>query len=96
MNRLAPVAVSHMVAKRKSTATAAIQTGRLGKGFAAIVPVVKYLSERSRLATTHVRTIHDDMQKDTGAAVSAAGQWVFAARARGGKAAPRDSRPHAP
>jgi len=47
----------------------AVKAGEQGKGFAVVAEEVRTLAEESKLATTRVRTILDDIQKATGEAV---------------------------
>ncbi len=57
-----------------NAAIEAAKAGERGKGFAVVAQEVKSLSEQSKQATTQVRTILNDIQKATGAAVMATEQ----------------------
>lgn len=52
----------------------AAKAGEQGKGFAVVAQEVRSLSEQSKQATTHVRSILNDIQKATNAAVMATEQ----------------------
>ncbi|MDA8164503.1 MAG: methyl-accepting chemotaxis protein [Desulfobacteraceae bacterium] len=57
-----------------NAAIEAAKAGEHGKGFAVVAQEVKSLAEQSKAATAQVRTILNDIQKATGAAVLAAEQ----------------------
>src|SRR4028119_1286641 len=57
-----------------NAAIEAAKAGEQGKGFAVVAQEVKSLADQSKQATTQVRTILNDIQKATGAAVMATEQ----------------------
>jgi methyl-accepting chemotaxis protein len=59
----------------------AAKAGENGKGFAVVAQEVKSLADQSRQATTQVRTILEEIQKATGAAVLATEQGSHAVEA---------------
>jgi methyl-accepting chemotaxis protein len=61
----------------------AAKAGEQGKGFTVVAQEVKSLAEQSKAATTQVRTILNDIQKATGAAVMATEQGSKAVEAGG-------------
>jgi methyl-accepting chemotaxis protein len=64
-----------------NAAIEAAKAGEHGKGFAVVAQEVKSLAEQSKLATAQVRTILNDIQKATNAAVMATEQGSKAVEA---------------
>lgn len=64
-----------------NAAIEAAKAGEQGKGFAVVAQEVKSLADQSKQATAHVRTILNDIQKATSAAVMATEQGAKAVEA---------------
>ena len=64
-----------------NAAIEAAKAGEQGKGFAVVAQEIKNLAEQSRQATGQVRTLLNDIQKATGAAVMATEQGTHAVEA---------------